>query len=73
MLEKLFNVSPKSVFIQHSSCYVGSAIPGKIITTSLGLVSMVVKGIAGDITDDFKDLINQFVNHVEELGGDAIK
>lgn len=72
MLEKIFSSSPKSAFWHHDSCYCGSTVPGKIITKSLGLMSMVIKGIAGDVTVEIKKLINQFVNHVEELGGNAI-
>lgn len=72
MFKKLFDPSFDSSFLCNNKCYLSSTIPGKTITKSLGLTSMVTKRINGNITKEFENLMDKFVKNVENLGGNAI-
>ena len=72
MFGQIFDPTFESTFITNDKCYLGSIIPGKTIAKSLGLMSMVTKGINGNINKELEILTQKFVNSVEKAGGNAI-
>jgi uncharacterized protein YbjQ (UPF0145 family) len=72
MLKKLFFASFENFFTSNKNCFLGSNIPGKTITRSLGLTSMVTTGVGENIGKELEKLINDFVKKAEEMGGNAI-
>jgi uncharacterized protein YbjQ (UPF0145 family) len=68
----IFDPTFESVFLSNNKCFLGQNIPGKSIKKSLGLISMVTKGINGNITKVYEDLMCNFIQKLEELGGNAI-
>jgi len=72
MLKKIFSKSLEESFFTHDRCYLGSVVHGKNIVKSLGLMSMVKKGIAGNINEEIESLLQKFVNSAEAKGSNAI-
>ena len=61
-----------STFAANNKCYLGQNIPGKNITKSLGLISMVTKGINGNVNKIYEELIQDFVKKLQESGASAV-
>lgn len=68
----LFGESFESTFIVNDKCYLGHIVPGKNIEKSLGLISLVTKGVNGNINKIYNDLLKQFVQKLESIGGNAV-
>lgn len=68
----LFDPTFESTFSFSDKCFLGHTIPGKHIRKSLGLISMVTKGINGNINKLYDGLMQKFLQKLDELGGNAI-
>lgn len=72
MLKTLLGINIESAFVMNDRCFLGGTIPGKNIIKSFGLISMVTKGIRGNINDELDALMVSFINTAEQKGGNAI-
>ena len=61
-----------STFVTSDKVYLGSSIPGKDIIESFGLVSMVTKGVRGNINDELELLMQKFLDKSNQIGGNAV-
>lgn len=68
----LFDSTFESTFAFSDKCFLGQTIPGKQIRKSLGLISMVTKGINGNINKSYESLIETLIQKLDEIGGNAI-
>lgn len=68
----MFDSTFASTILFNNKCFIGANIPGKNIQKSLGLISMVTKGINGNINKEITGLMNDFVSAAEKRGGDSI-
>lgn len=68
----MFSPTFETTFITSDKIYLGSSIPNKEIIESFGLVSMVTKGINGNINKEIELLMQKFLNKVDQIGGNAV-
>lgn len=68
----MFDSTFTSTILFNNKCFIGSNIPGRNIQKSLGLISMVTKGINGNVNKEITGLLNDFVSAAEKKGGDGI-
>ena len=65
----MFGIDQTSTYIPN--CYTGSVVPGKSIVKSFGLITLVKKGIAGNVISEFDGLIEDFSEDLKELGANG--